>query len=188
VTKRGRGLEPGELANALDAIVVATFKDSYEELEPRFKALERRLLAREDSDFMRREIRRRIAERLFTEAHARNCPWPVFGPTLRRMQRLGYSDVERRFHVAALYAVWSQRHPEHDPREARELLDEAERRIRRLPRGHPYRLELLENLGELRTRTGLGAAPEATRTRRLSPPAPPAARGPGRGRARRSPR
>lgn len=154
-----RGLKPGELADALDEIVVATFKDSYEELEPKFKALERRLLAREEADSMRREIRRRIAERLLTEAYARNCPWPTFGPTLRRMQRLGYSDVERRFHVAALYAVWSQRHPEHDGREARELLDEAERRIRSLPRGHAYRVELLENLRDLRTRTGFGAAP-----------------------------
>lgn len=167
--KGGRGLKPGELANALDAIVVATFKDSYEELEPRFKSLERRLLAREDSASMRREIRRRIAERLITEAYARNCPWAVFGPTLRRMQRLGYSDVERRFHVAALYAVWSKRHPEHDGREARELLDEAERRIRRLPRGHQYRVELLENLRDLRTRTGFGVAPEQAPAKQPSP-------------------
>ena len=156
--KRTRGLKPGELADALDAIVVETFKDAYEELEPQFKTLERRLLARENSAFMRRAIRRRIAERLFTEAYARNCPWPVFGRTLRRIQRLGYSDVERRFHVAALYAHWSHRHPEHDSAEARELLDEAERRIRRLPRGHPYRVELLENLRALRAQAGFAAA------------------------------
>lgn len=152
--KRTRGLKPGELADALDTTLLATMNDSYEELEPKFKALERRLLAREDSDFMRRAIRRRIAERLFTEAYARNCPWPVFGRTLRRIQRLGYSDVERRFHVAALYANWSHRHPEHDSREARELLDEAERRIQRLPRDHVYREELLNNLRALRARTG----------------------------------
>lgn len=156
--KRARGLKPGELADALDAILVATMNDSFAELEPKFKALERRLLALEDSDFMRRAIRRRIAERLFTEAYARNCPWSVFGRTLRRIQRLGYSDVERRFHVAALYANWSQSHPEHDNREARELLDEAERRIQRLPRGHLYRMELLKNLEELRARTGFGVA------------------------------
>lgn len=152
--KRARGLKPGELAHAFDELVVKTFDDSYAELEPKFKTLERRLLSVEDSVFGRREIRRRIAETLFTQAFAHNCPWPVFGPTLRRIQRLGYSDVERRYHVAALYALWSQRHPEHDSREARALLDEAERRILRLPRGHIYRVELLEALQGLRARTG----------------------------------
>ncbi len=170
-----RGLGPGELARALDEILLATGEDTYEELEPKFKALESRLLSREDSDFMRREIRRRIAERLFTEAFARNSPWPVFGPTLRRIQRLGYSDVERRYHVAALYALWSSTHPEHDSLKARELLDEAERRIRRLPRDHVYRVEMLERMEDLRTRTGFASALR---------PAPPHPRGTSRQRVR----
>lgn len=156
---RTRGLRPGELARALDEILLATGEDTYEELAPKFKALERQLLAREDSNFMRREIRRRIAERLFTEAFARNSPWPVFERTLRHIQRLGYSDVERRYHIAALYALWSWTHPEHDSREARELLNEAERRIQRLRRDHPYRVELLKRLADLRARTGFAAAP-----------------------------
>lgn len=155
--RRVRGLKPGELAQALDEALLATLNEPFEALEPRFKALERRLLAVEPSDFGRSEIRRRIAEMLFTEAFARDCPWPLFGRLLRRIHRLGYSDVERRYHVAALYALWCHRHPEHDRREARLRLDDVERRIRRLPRGHLRRTELLEQLTSLRARTGFTA-------------------------------
>jgi hypothetical protein len=157
--RRARGLKPGQLAQALDELLLATLKDSFEELEPRFKALEKRLLAVEASHFGRGEIRRRITEMLFTEAFARDCPWPIFGRLLRRIHRLGYSDVERRYHVAALYALWCHRHPEHDSREARQRLDDVERRILHLPRGHLRRTQLLEQLTSLRARTGFSTAP-----------------------------
>jgi hypothetical protein len=144
----------------MERLLVTTFDDAYEVLEPKFKALERRLLrAVVKTDYERKEVRRRIAEALFTEAFGRNCPWPVFGRTLRRIQRLGYTNVERRYHVACLYAQWCRWNPEHDDREARRLLDEAERRIRRLPRGDVRREELLANLAELRARTGFQPGP-----------------------------
>ncbi|PTL80442.1 hypothetical protein [Vitiosangium sp. GDMCC 1.1324] len=146
----------------MDQLLVTTFESSFEELEPRFAALERRLLRSVvKTEFEQREVRRRIAEALFTEAFGRNCPWPVFGCTLRRIQRLGYTDVERRYHVACLYAQWCGEHPEHDAREARRLLDEAERRIRRLPRGNTRREELLARLLALRARTGFQSGPGA---------------------------
>jgi hypothetical protein len=113
------------------------------------------------TEFERREVRRRIAEALFTEAFGRNCPWSVFGRTLRRIQRLGYTDVERRYHVASLYAQWCGAHPEHDARKARRALDEVERRIRCLPRGNRRREELRVRLSELRARTGFQSGPEA---------------------------
>ncbi|MGZ3461371.1 MAG: hypothetical protein ACXU86_23010 [Archangium sp.] len=134
---------------------MTTFEDSFEELEPKFKALERHLLRSVvKTDFERREVRRRIAETLFTEAFGRNCPWPTFGCTLRRIHRLGYSHTERRYHVACLYAQWCRGHPEHDDREARRMLDEAEQRIRCLPRDHWRRKGLLKKLSALRARTG----------------------------------
>jgi hypothetical protein len=107
------------------------------------------------SAFERRELRRRIAERLFTEAFSHDCPWPVFRRTLRRIQRLGYSNVERRYHVASLYAMWRGRHPEHDPHEARWLLDETERCLLRLSRSSRLRQELLRALAEKRRETAL---------------------------------
>jgi hypothetical protein len=151
-----------EVARAVDQLLVKTFDDSFEELEPKFKALERSLLRSVvKTDYERQEVQRRIAETLFTEAYGRNCPWPVFGRTLRRIQRLGYSNVERRYHIACLYAQWCHRHPQHDDREARRMLDEAELSIRRLHRGSRLREGLLEALSGARARTGFqpGAVP-----------------------------
>lgn len=146
----------------MEQLLVETFDDSFEVLEPGFVALERRLLrsvVKTESE--KREVRRRIAEALFTEAFGRDCPWPILGRTLRRIQRLGYTDVERRYHVASLYVQWCGAHPEHDAREAYRLLDEAEQRIRRLPRGNTRREELLARLSALRARTGFQSGPGA---------------------------
>ena len=145
-----------EVARALDEFVMTTLNDSFEQVEPRYKELERHLLRTVvKTQFERKEVRRRIAERLFTEAFAHNCPWPIFGRTLRRIHRLGYSNMERRYHVACLYAQWCQRHPEHDSREARRMLDETERRVRCLPRTSLLRQGLLEEIPGLLARTGL---------------------------------
>lgn len=145
-----------EVARAFDQLIVATQHDAFEVLEPKYKALERHLQrSMVKTDFERKELRRRIAERLFTEAFGHDCPWPVFGRTLRRIQRLGYSNVERRYHVACLYAMWCGRHPEHDPREVRRLLDDTERHLLRLPRSSRLRQGLLEALAEKRRETGL---------------------------------
>ncbi len=151
-----------EVARAMDRTLVASFDDSFEEMESRFKSLERYLLRSiAQTTYERQEVRRRIAEAIFTEAYGRDCPWPVFGPTLRRIQRLGYSNVERRYHVACLYAQWCGRHPRHDDHEARRMLDEVERSVLRLARSNRLREGLLKALAELRTRTGFqsGATP-----------------------------
>ena len=148
-----------KVAGELGRLIVATTDDAFEELEPKFKALEKQLLASAPSQFERQEIRRRIAEELFNQAFGLNCPWPVFGRTLRRIQRLGYSNVDRRYHIAALYALWCREHPEHDDRQARRMLEEVERRLLRLPRGHIRRTERLKRLVDLRARTGFHARP-----------------------------
>jgi hypothetical protein len=146
----------------MEQLLVTTFAESFETLEPRFTQLERHLLRSVvKTEFERRELRRRIAEALFTEAFGRDCPWPIFGRLLRRIHRLGYTDVERRYHVACLYAQWCRNHPEHDDRGARRLLDDAEKRIRRLPRGNQRREELLVSLSQLRARTGFQSGPGA---------------------------
>jgi hypothetical protein len=144
-----------EVARALDRTLVSSFDDSFEELEFRFKSLERYLLRSVvKTKYERQEVRRRIAEAIFTEAYGHDCPWPVLGRTLRRIQRLGYSNVERRYHIACLYAQWCRRHPDHDDRQARRMLDEVEWSIHRLPRGNSLREWLLKELEGARARTG----------------------------------
>jgi len=123
------------VARAFDKLIAETTEDSFELLEAKYRALERQLLRSQvKTAFERQELRRRVAERVFTEAFASDCLWPVFSRALRRVQRLGYSNVERRYHVAVLYALWCSRHPEHNPRGALRLLDETERALLRLPR------------------------------------------------------
>lgn len=149
-----------EVARAIDRLLASSFRDSFEALESKFKDLEQELLRSVvRTDFERREVRRRIAETLFTQAFAQSCPWPLFGRALRRIRRLGYSNIERRYHVASLYAQWCREHPEHDDREARRLLKEAERRIHHLPRGHRQHEPLLKQLADLRARTGFQPEP-----------------------------
>jgi hypothetical protein len=148
-----------DISLQLGRLMAAVTHDAFEELEPKFKALEKRLLASTSSRFEHLEIRRRIAEELFNQAFGNNCPWPIFGRTLRRIQRLGYSNIDRRYHIAALYALWCQRNPGHDDRQARRMLDEAERRLLYLPRGHISRTELLGRLADLRARTGFHKRP-----------------------------
>jgi hypothetical protein len=146
----------------MDQTLVASFDDSFEEVKTRFKSLERHLLRSViQTKYERQEVRRRIAEAIFTEAYGRDCPWPIFGPTLRRIHRLGYSNVERRYHVACLYAQWCRRHPRQDDHEARRMLDEVERSVLRLARGNRLREGLLKALADVRTRTGFqsGATP-----------------------------
>lgn len=148
-----------EMSLQLGRLIVAVTHDAFETLEPKFKALEKQLLASTASQFERLEIRRRIAEELFNQAFGNNCPWPIFGRALRRIQRLGYSDIDRRFHIAALYALWCQRNSEHDDRQARRMLDEAERHLLYLPRDHIRRTERLQRLVDLRARTGFHKQP-----------------------------
>ena len=155
------------ISREIGRLIVATSKGSFAELEPKFMALQRRLVATAHSKSERTEIRRRIAEELVNAAFGLNCPWPVFAQALNRIQRLGYSDVERRYHIAALFVLWSQQHPAHAA-EAGECLRVAEQRLLRLPTQHLYRRELLGQLVELRART-THAAPALD--------SPPAARG-----------
>lgn len=145
-----------EVAQAFDQLIAATREDSFEVLEARYKAMERHLLhSVVKTDLERKELRRRMAERLFTEAFGHDCPWSIFRRTLRRIQRLGYSNVERRYHVACLYAMWCKRHPEHEPREARRLLDDTGQHLLRLPRSSRLRQGLLAALARKRKETGL---------------------------------
>ena len=142
-----------EVMRAIDQLRVSAFDDSYAELESKLRSLEQRLLlevARTATE--RRELKRRIAETLVTEAFARQAAWPEFSRALRRIQRLGYSHVERRYHVASLYVQWCHEHPEHDSSRARRLLDDAERSIQRLPRASRTRAGLLKEMAALRER------------------------------------
>ena len=124
-----------EGARAIAQLYVSLRDAPFEQYEREFLSLQRRLLAQDKTDWERRETRRRIAEEIFLGAWGANSPWKDFGRSLRRIRRLGYTNVERRVHVAILFAQWAKFHPEHLPA-ARRMLDLSERHFQSLSPEH----------------------------------------------------
>jgi hypothetical protein len=91
----------------------------------------------------RQQIRRGIAEDLVTLAYSFNRPWVEFGKWLRRVQRLGFSNLALRVHIACVYVQALDLFPR-QAREAWEMLEDTERRVLRLRRENPLRKEHME--------------------------------------------
>jgi hypothetical protein len=157
-----------ELSREMGKALLAGADAPFEEVESLMRGFEKRMLEAAGNRWERSELKRRVAETLFTEAFGRNESWPVLGRMLRRIQRLGYSHVERRFHVAALYALWSREHPEH-ARQARGFLEEAERRALRLPRNHVRRKQIMGSIADIRARAGFVPPQPPPKRKRRSP-------------------
>jgi hypothetical protein len=139
-----------EVARAISGLSVSLAEASFEQYEREFLALQRKLLAtlvRAPEE--RLETRRRIAEEILLGAWGLNSPWPEFGRALRRIQRLGYTDTERRVHVAILFARWAKFHPEHLSA-ARRMLDLAERHFQGVPPEDPQYEDMKRSLELIR--------------------------------------
>lgn len=122
-----------EGAKAISTLYLALSQAPFEQYEREFLGLQRKLLANPAmTEWERNETRRRIAEEILLGAGSLNSPWEDFGRALRRIQRLGYSNTDRRFHVSLLFARWARLHPEHLPAASR-MLDAAEQHLLKLP-------------------------------------------------------
>lgn len=86
---------------------------------------------------------------LVTEAYARGLGWDEFGPLLRRCQRLGYADMTHQVHVACCFVQALPRFPD-KRRQAFTLLDEVERRLKRIRKSHYLRREGMEGIAHAR--------------------------------------
>ncbi|WP_052519718.1 hypothetical protein [Archangium violaceum] len=122
-------------ADAISQLYVALLDAPFEQYEREFLVLQRKLLATVKTPWEHLETRRRVAEEILLGAFGCNAPWPDFGRALRRIRRLGYTDVERRVHVAILFARWAKFHPEHLPA-ARRMLELAERQFQSVSPEH----------------------------------------------------
>jgi hypothetical protein len=67
-------------------------------------------------------------------------PWEEFGQWLRRVQRLGFSNLALRVHISCLYVQSLHLFPS-QAREAWEMLEDAERRILHIRKDHFLRKE-----------------------------------------------
>lgn len=141
-TQRERGLEHGQ---EKDRILVKLLKAKapYEEVKRALLELEKRWLREAKTEAERQQTRRGMAEDLVTLAYSFNRPWVEFGKRLRRVQRLGFSNLALRVHVICLYVQSLHLFPR-QAREAWTMLEDTERRVRRLRRENPLREEYLE--------------------------------------------
>jgi len=110
---------------------------------------EKEFLREARSPAERRRIQQITAKDIITEAYSYGVGWDVFGPILRRCQRLGYVDLTHRIHVACLFVQLLPRFPEKAPR-AFALLREVERMVLRIRKTHYLRREGLQAIAHAR--------------------------------------
>lgn len=104
-----------------------------------YKRFEKRRLEEAFTAFEEREARRRIAEDLVVATS--EGPWRVFSPYLRRLERLGYSTIDRRLLACVMSAKASKGSPT-GRRKTAELIADIERRTR----GRKYHPALQEEI------------------------------------------
>ena len=118
-------------------------KAPYEDYKRELLKLEKRWHQRANTPAQRLTVQQTIAKTILTEAYGERMPWKEFSRWLRRLQQLGFRDLGMRVHVACLYVQSLHRFPR-QAREAWEMLEDAERRVRRLRRENPLREEHME--------------------------------------------
>lgn len=129
--RKPKALRSLEVARALSKLSLSLEDAKFPEVEREFKALESRLLAKAKSAHERREISRRVTEEVLVSASFLRVSEGDIERLLAKMGRLGYTNVERRVHIAFAFARWSQGRRKWRQAAVR-LLSEAERRARRL--------------------------------------------------------
>jgi hypothetical protein len=110
-TQRERGLDLGREKDQVFLKLIEA-KAPYEERRRALLELEKRWLREAATEVEREQLRRGIAEDLVTLAYSFNKPWAEFGKWLRRVQRLGFSNLALRVHVTCLYVQALSRSPE----------------------------------------------------------------------------
>ena len=106
-----------------------------------YKDLERSLVKDTSNATDIREIRRRITEDLLVAMS--DGPWALFAPYLRRIERLGYSSLDRRILVCAMVAR-AVGNSNAGRRKTARLINDLEQRAARSRRLHPKFREEIE--------------------------------------------
>jgi len=118
-------------------------KAPYEDYKRELLKLEKRWLQKAKTSAQRLAVQQIIAKTILTEAYGERMPWKEFGRWVRRIQNLGFRDLGMRVHITCLYVQALDLFPR-QAREAWELLEDTERRVRRLRRENPLRKEHMD--------------------------------------------
>jgi hypothetical protein len=106
-------------------------KASYETIALTLRDFERRFLSEAQKPAERLHLQRLISSDMLVHAYGDARPWKDFAPPLRRLQRLGFPNLQTHILVACLYVQSLALFPER-AREAFAMLDDAERRVKRM--------------------------------------------------------
>jgi len=138
---------PPTFGEEIDLLFMRLFKAKapYEERRRELLKLEKRWLQKTKLPAQRLAVQRIITKTIITEAFGFDMSWKEFGRWLRRLQQLGFRDLGMRVHVACLYVQSLHLFPR-QAREAWDMLEDVERRARRLRLERPLRQEYLESI------------------------------------------
>ncbi|MBM7115400.1 hypothetical protein [Archangium primigenium] len=136
---------------------------SFETAEREYLALQKRLLEGARTEWERQHIKRLIAHDILNVAHPRAKTWEEFSRALRRINRLGFIDLENQVHTACLALLWMSSHDRNRAPKAWAMVEDAERRLRRIRQGHYRREEGLDAIASVKQQVA---------KKGLTPPAP----------------
>jgi hypothetical protein len=156
-TREERGLAKGQEKDQVFLRLIEAGAP-YEERRRALLELEKRWLREARTEAERQRLRRGIAEDLVTLAYSFNRPWEEFGQGLRRVERLGFSNLALRVHIACLYVQALHLFP-HRAREAWDMLEDAERRVLRVRKEHFLREESLNAIAHAKKAARVGRPP-----------------------------
>jgi hypothetical protein len=125
---------------------------SFAEGNREYLALQKKLLREVGTEWERRHIRRLAAHQILSFAHFRARTWMEYQKALLRVRRLGYPSLEYRMHAACETLEWAA---DRDPTRAAlgwAMVEDAERRLRRMRRGHPVRKQALAAIASVKQR------------------------------------
>lgn len=142
-----------DFGEAIGRTEISLFKQPHAAFRAEMQRFLRRMRAKTTSAFVRREMARRVAERIFYRACMPAQPKATLLMEFKRLTRLGFSSIEPRVHAAAMLGRWIQLGKEDSPI-VRPFIADTASRVKRLRKGR-YRKALMESIDLAMVRTGM---------------------------------
>ena len=142
-----------EFAESIGRTEVAFWKQPYTVFRIEMLRFLKRMQAQARTTYVRREMARRVHEVILTRACMKPQPEATLLQELKRMNRLGYSGIDRRVHIAAMLGRWIELGKEDSP-VVRPFIADTARRLQRVKRGR-FKRELMIDIDMAMVRTGM---------------------------------
>lgn|GEM_PF-3456179 len=142
-----------EFAESIGRTEISLFKQPHEVFRAEMLRFLKRMQARAVTAFVRREMARRVAERILFRACMPAEPATTLILEFKRLSRLGFSSLEARVTTAAMLGRWIQLGKEDSPI-VRPFIADTARRVQCLKRGR-FKRESMKDIEQAMVRTGM---------------------------------